>query len=387
MLHRMRKSIMVAALAVIGVVAVTAGCATAPASSLQASAVAGGGKSVAGPSAVLATVPPRTAAVGLPSSAKKRIIGQPVVRNCISTPHQCGFPDGTNTGVSAGTHLTVVPQGLPNCSSPTTENCTPPTNGSVGKGWYWDYRGYLVAATTGAVIQDVSTAGTIDIRAPNVTVRDTLVDCACGQSGYDVIIRDTDTGAVANADNATIEDSTLTDSTDSTYADVVEESGVGGMKILRSNLSGAGNGVHNGDGGPSDLIEDSYIHNLANCCGFHDEDVHIDSGGPMVMIHNTFLNQLDQTASVIINQDAPPPPSNITIEDNLLAGGDYSIYGGDAGSAYSGPATYIRIINNRLSPIYFSKIGQWGWLAIYDHNTGNVCSGNINDATGAALSC
>ena len=280
-----------------------------------------------------------------------------------------------------------MPGNLPNCPSPTTKNCGPPANGSLGQGWVWDHRGFLRVVTPGAVVQDISVTSTIDIRAPNVTVRDTLVNCSCGRGGYEVIIRDTDTGAVENADNTTIEDSTLMDSTGSTYADVVEESGVGGMKILRSNLSGAGNGVHNGDGSTPDLIEDSYIHGLANCCGFHDEDVHIDTGGPIDMIHNTFLNELDQTATIIINQDAPPPPSHVTIDDNLLAGGGYAIYGGDGGSAYSGPATYIRITNNRLSSLYFPKIGEWGWLAIYDNNTGNVCSGNVNDATGAALSC
>jgi hypothetical protein len=53
----------------------------------------------------------------------------------------------------------------------------------------------------------------------------------------------------------------------------------------------------------------SYIHDLADCCGMHDEDVHIDTGGAMTISHNTLANQLNQTAAIIINQDGPPAPS------------------------------------------------------------------------------
>jgi hypothetical protein len=309
---------------------------------------------------------------------------------CAASPHSCGFPDATNTGVPAGTALTVVPNGLPNCSNPDVADCNAPAGGSLGSGWKWDHRGFIAVTTDGAVVKDVQVAAVIDVKAPNVTVEDTLINCACGY--YQVVVRNTDTGAAANADNLTIEDSTLEDTAGASggqnQINVKEFGGVGGMKILRDNLSGAGGGVQNGNGARADLIRDSYIHDLLDGYGYHDEDVHIDYGGPMTIEHNTLFNEVEQTAVVMINQDGPPAPSHVSVDDNLMAGGGYTIYGGDKGAGYSGPTSYIVITNNHLSPLYFPSIGQYSWISTFtDTNTGNLCSGNVDDSSGEALSC
>ena len=72
--------------------------------------------------------------------------------------------------------------------------------------------------------------------------------------------------------------------------------------------------------------------------------------------------------------------ANVTIDDNLLAGGGYTIYGGQGSK---GQPSHIVITKNRISTRFFRRGGQWGPAAYFStHAAGDVWSGNVWDGTG-----
>jgi hypothetical protein len=69
--------------------------------------------------------------------------------------------------------------------------------------------------------------------------------------------------------------------------------------------------------------------------------------------------------------------SNYVVENNLLAGGGYTVYcPGNVSSTY-------RLTNNRFSRIYVSTVGGFGPL--YSSCNDDNLSGNVYHETGAPL--
>ena len=78
---------------------------------------------------------------------------------------------------------------------------------------------------------------------------------------------------------------------------------------------------------------------------------------------------LDQTDAISLFEDFGVE-ANKLIKDNLVAGGDYSIYGG---AKSGGPQSYnIRIVGNRFSRKYYSNGGQFGPAAYFDRAGGGT---------------
>ncbi len=70
--------------------------------------------------------------------------------------------------------------------------------------------------------------------------------------------------------------------------------------------------------------------------------------------------------------------ANVTVSDNLLAGGGYTIYGGEGAK---GHPSHIVITGNRISTQFFRLGGRWGPVAYFNsHAYGDVWSGNVWDA-------
>ncbi len=131
--------------------------------------------------------------------------------------------------------------------------------------------------------------------------------------------------------------------------------------------------------GENIAMSNSYVHALANPPGAHVDGFQCNSECSSTLRHNTILNSWGQTAAVALFADFGTP-RNTTIEDNLLAGGGYSIYGG------STSATGIRVVRNRLARTYFDKGGLFGPVTAFAvGNAGNEWSGNVWDDTGAPV--
>ena len=80
------------------------------------------------------------------------------------------------------------------------------------------------------------------------------------------------------------------------------------------------------------LVTGNYIHDPGYIAGDHTNGVIANGGtGQLTISDNTILNSLSETDAVTIDTSTVPGPvSNKTIDNNLLGGGDYAIYGGTA---------------------------------------------------------
>lgn len=213
--------------------------------------------------------------------------------------------------------------------------------------------GDIVVTQAGAVISGLNIQGTVYIDAPNVT----LENCKITSASFAVVqIASGVTGAVVQ--NCDI-------------------NGVGSGNDGSSGILGQGtfvaNNIYNVENGiaveGASTIKDNYIHNLLASGSPHYDGIQIDGGVSNVTIeHNTVINTFTQTSAIMIDNYFGPI-SNINVDNNLLAGGGYTVYS-DAqfsGGSISG----VSFTNNHMAS------GSWG---VTDFNQNSpTYTGNVND--------
>jgi hypothetical protein len=106
----------------------------------------------------------------------------------------------------------------------------------------------------------------------------------------------------------------------------------------------------------------------------HFDGFQTDGGANNVLRHNTVRNPCSQTSDILISSNTSHV-STTTIDNNLLAGGGYSLYCA-AGSAST--VDHITATNNRFARSFYSSAGYWGPTAYCDNA---VYSGNVWDDT------
>jgi hypothetical protein len=278
--------------------------------------------------------------------------------NCSATPHLCSYVDATNTGVPSGTTLTTVSAKV-----------------ASGPGWkYIPANGEVLVSTNGTVLSGLYIPYELVIDASNVTVNNVQV-VAGGNFGV----------ALENTTNVTIENSTISgvnatalrvgSAIDDVYGDST------GTVIKNDNISLFKTGIQISTG----LIEGSYIHNPGYIAGDHTNGIYVNGGtAPLTIENNTIFNSSSETDAINLDAGAAGSPvANKTVENNFLAGGTYTIYGGDGPN---NPTSNIVIENNRFGQLYYPTSGQFGPAAYYaTTGTGNVWSGNFWDTTGQAI--
>jgi hypothetical protein len=279
-------------------------------------------------------------------------------RGCMAAPHACGFPDASDSGVPPGTVLKTVPGDV-----------------SSGPGWSYDASYHEVNVTgNAAVLSGLSITGTLNITASGVTIKNDMI---VNSGAFAVSIR--------HAAGVTIEDSTISGintargRVDTAVGDLYGDST--GLVIASNNISDFRTAVQVTAG----LITGNYIHHPGYLPGDHTNGVLANGGtGQLLVYHNTILNNLGQTDAVSVDtSQVAGPVANKTIEDNLLAGGGYPIYGGTA-NGHSTSA--ILIENNQFGQGFFPQGGQYGPAAYFDSaGAGNVWSGNTWIGTAKAV--
>ena len=270
-------------------------------------------------------------------------------------PPPTSWPDATNTGVPAGTVLTVV-------------------NGGV------------TISTANTVVSGKDIRGCVEVKAPGVVIKNSLI--ACGNS---TVVASYD--GVYDGPGLTIQDSEID-------CKRTGGSGIGDTKVtaLRVNVHGCQHGF---DTDEAFTIRDSYIHDLYQCGSCHTDGVteafghyQMDANGvftrPLVLLdesdnllvqHNTFLDVTGGvfgTAAYMSNtSNGPAVDTNVLIDNNLMAGGAYTLYcfQGGTGSNY-------RVTNNHFSTMFKSTVGFYGISTDCGDETQ---SGNVIHETGASL--
>ena len=297
--------------------------------------------------------PSRTPAHSRPASPAPSTAGTPgsdAARGgpCTS-PGACGFPDAADTGP----RIPLTPHNV----------------------------GLLEITTNGTTISGWDITGALDIYADDVTVIDSRITSSnwwginlrAGFSGLRVL-HSTITGVPDKGPDNGGED----------YA--VSNMGGSSIEVGWNNISVFGDALSMGQGD----LHDNYVHDIVPFVNLDGQYQHTDAvisdggnSGTLTIRHNTLLNATDAahgaSASIGLYADTGDV-ANCVVDDNWLAGGAYSLYGGGAG------ANGIRVTDNVFSTEYFPGAGVYGPVAYWNAGgRGNVWSGNrMSDGTALA---
>jgi len=263
-----------------------------------------------------------------------------------------------------------------------------PAQATSGTGWRWDSNLQVVRTTAaGAVMNNLDIAGQVVIDHPDALLANSRVSACGGSADNDVVaIRYRASDSSYRGSNATIRNNELigtppgcTHRARSGVRDVYGEAP--NVVVTANNIWGSGNGItieYNG------TITDNWIHSLGHLSGDHHSGISTHGGALQITVrHNTALLADTPTsgggglsAALTIYADFGDA-KNTTLEDNLISGGAYTIFGGNSGDSYSAsrPATNIKILRNRI------VCGDWvyGAIAFYKPGAGNELSGNYCD--------
>ena len=283
-----------------------------------------------------------------------------VITNVVASPAKYGYPDATNAGVPAATALKTVPAQV-----------------SSGTGWSYDAAANKVVVTgNGAVLSGLSITGNLEIDASNVTVKNVKVTTS---GNYGIDLRHTSNVTIQNSTVSGLNATTgrLNYAVDDVYGDST------GMVISGNDISNFRTAVAMSNG----TATRNYIHAPGFIAGDHTNGFYANGGTPghaLTIANNTILNGLGQTDAINLDAGSPGiPTGNITVKNNLLAGGAYALYGGNVlGNATS----HIVVQGNRFAQSYYPKSGLYGPVAYFDSaGHGNSWSGNVWDSTGKAV--
>lgn len=152
--------------------------------------------------------------------------------------------------------------------------------------------------------------------------------------------------------------------------------GYDSINVQRCHIHHAGNGV---EVATSVTVQDSYLHDIVTTptTSWHADGIQTGEGAVsnVLIQHNTVLLPGDETGAInIIDNSGTFAYSNITVDNNLLAGGGYTVY------INAGTLTNVSATNNHFSTRYFSRVGNFNaWY----NTTGITRTGNVIDETGA----
>jgi len=240
-----------------------------------------------------------------------------------------GWPDATTTGVPPGTVLTVV-------------------------------NGDLTIDTPNTVIDGKDIRGCVEVRAPGVVIRRSRVSCPSfitvasfggAYTGTGLVVEDTEIDC-RNTNGTAVGDTNFT--------------------VRRANIHGCENGF---DVDGSVTIEDSFIHDLFNSAEAHTDGIQITPVGHDIAIRHNTIYSNSGTSAIITPRVSAGVVSNVLVEDNLLAGGAFTLY-----CPQDGAGIDYRVLDNHFSTIFFPTVGAFGpWTDCQDEAE---VRGNVFHETG-----
>ena len=260
------------------------------------------------------------------------------------------------------------------CGFPSMDTTGPPT------GTKFTYSAGFTASTPGAVYDALNVHGGISITASNVTIENShITDVNSDNSAINIAPGVTSVKILHDSIHGT----NAVQSGSLAFAVSYYGSSLDGVTIDHTNFYN-GDRILAGYG----TVANSYCFGGAHFSSSggdleHDECIYTDGAAPGIRaIHDTLINaNPDQTAAIFVDNPAyggGGVNGTVDVEDSLLAGGDYCLYGGDgSGTPHTGPVT---IENNRFSRVYWPNCGQYGTHA-YFADAVTKWSGNVWDDT------
>lgn len=204
--------------------------------------------------------------------------------------------------------------------------------------------GSMTVTEAGTVIENVHIQGTLSIKAPNVTVRNFIVDGG-GNVPYGIRATDDHSGLL-------MEDGEILN---------ITSSGLYGGDFTARRLN-----IHDSGGDAikatkNVLVESCWIHHLGTNPGAHADGDQTRYGSNFVFRYNNIdmpynVGPPYKSNAAFIVQTGAGPVDNFLVEENWLNGGNYTVYFTDKGVGYGNP-TNCRMINN-----LFGRDYQFGTL-------------------------
>jgi hypothetical protein len=300
---------------------------------------------------------------------------RPTAKNCFADPSACGYPDADNTGPGGALQAAA--------------------GASLPSGASWDSGTHTLRITGNNVtIQNLDIPGSVAVDGDHATIRNSRIHsgdgCSSPCGSYGIRLGQTAatvTGTVLqNLDIVTSEQNPGNDNPlDPATIDTKLDHGVrnnGDNAVTADHLYVKGfAGAWKGPG----TITNSYLFSQLIWPGDHVEAyLNGGEGNPTILVHDTILNPVPQTAAISLFNDFGGI-GEVTVQDNLLAGGGYVMYGGakNGSGNVTGP---ILIKDNRLargnhdSHGYFPDGGKYGLWAEFNRSATTAC-GNYWDDT------
>jgi len=231
------------------------------------------------------------------------------------------YPDAGNTGVPSGTQMTT-------------------------------HNGNLTVTADNTVISNMVIYGSVLVDADNVTFKNVKVITS---DFYAVRV-------MGDAKNFTMQDSEVDGR--GTTATAIQGKGT----FLRNNIHGAENGIDVPGGDGPTLIKDNYIHGLQNTGAPHYDGIQIDGAHDVTITHNTVVNEHGQTSAIMLS-NYWEGLYNITVDNNRLWGGGYTIYLGDGFDGGEVLVDTIKITNNQVGGGGYGDYAFYGLDPVFYGNT------------------
>lgn len=149
----------------------------------------------------------------------------------------------------------------------------------------------------------------------------------------------------------------------------------GHYRLLRCRIGQSGDGLK---AGPDVLVEDCYIETYIPDGGDpHSDGIQSLGTDSLTIRHNTIWMGEGATSCVILSSGPSTAISNVLIEDNLMAGGTYCVYGGyQTGLSEGWPVSNIRVLDNKISTVMHPNGGAFAPMTSVDPpavtHTGNT---------------
>lgn len=256
-----------------------------------------------------------------------------------------GIPTASNTGVPAGMGLTV-------------------------------HNGDLTITTPGTVIDGRDIRGYVAIKAPNVTIKRSIIRGGAAATVNRALLAMTQSGA----GNFLIEDVTIAPTNPSPYINGINVNQAG--TIRRADISGTVDGIMIYGSGVR--VEASYLHHFTHYVNdpnwnggpSHDDAIQVQAGNGVAIVGNSLSGAYN--AAVMVTQDAGTT-SNLSINGNFLDYGGCSVNFGSNGAYKNG----MQVNGNR-----FGRAQRNANCAII-HNSARsdlVPAGNVWDNNSAPVS-
>ena len=279
--------------------------------------------------------------------------------NCMADPSVCGYPDVETTGVTPGTPLTQV-------------------------------NGVVTLSQNGQVYENKIVRGSITVTGTNVTIRNVRLINTDEWYG----IRVTPGGSWDRSDANLVLDHVEIDlggrhgvkgvafngyTMRNTFIHNGSDCAHFGVNVtLENNLCVDGPDT-NSDGWP-DSTSFCTVPQPGDAGVSHFDGFQTDGGRNVLIRHNTIRNPCEQTSAILLSSNTSHV-SSVTVDNNLLAGGGYSLY--CAGMNDRSSVDHIVATNNRFSKWFHPRGGYWGPTAYCEF--ADTMSGNVWDDTGGPL--